>query len=377
MAENKIIEVGKRFYLIKSNEKDFHRNIYFKRFANESGKAVNMIMDPGTKTDLPNLLETAKRLFGGIQNTHLIFLSHQDPDLTSVVPVLMATAPKAKIISSIDTWRLLKMYGGIPEKRFIAIEDFKSDVLNIKATGHKIKFVSARYCHFRGAMMFFDYETNILFTGDFAGGVDTRKGEGVYATEESWDGISLFHQIYMPTNVAIKETIDRITLLSPLPEIIAPQHGDVIKGDLVTEFLSRLYDLEVGIDLIHRKDPAKELAILAINAYLDQIKETYKAFYIKLINSLKKSSNFTSTFIFTEDSITDLKLTTTDALKIIWDKIDLLAQPQNVSELRTYFVSALEQYDVSHPFVASSDEEEAEIMENPEAVEEDDGELFD
>jgi len=376
MGDLKINELGKGYYLIKSAEKDFHRNIYFKRFTNESGKAVNMIMDPGTKTDLPNLLATSKRLFGGIQNTHLIFLSHQDPDLTSVVPVLMATAPKAKIIASIDTWRLLKMYGGIPEKRFIAIEDFKSDVLNIKATGHKIKFVSARYCHFRGAMMFFDYETNILFTGDFSGGVDTRKGDGFYATEESWDGISLFHQIYMPTNVAIKETIDRITLLSPMPEIIAPQHGDVIKGALVTDFLSRLYDLEVGIDLIHRKDPAKELAILAINAYLDQVKEIYKAFYIKLLTSLKKSSNFTSTFIFTGDSITDLKLTTSDALRIIWDKIDVLAEEKNINDLRAYFVSALEQYDVSHPFVASSSEEEAEIMENPEDFD-DDGELFD
>ncbi len=357
--ELKIYEIGKGFYLVRSDEKDFHRNIYFKRFSNDKGKAINMVMDPGTKKDLPNLILATKKLFGGIQNTHLIFLSHQDPDLTSVVPALLATAPKAKIFASIDTWRLLKMYGGIPEDRFMAIEDFKGDILNIKATGHKIRFVNATYCHFRGAMMFYDLETKILFTGDFFAGVDTRKdGEGVYATEESWDGISLFHEIYMPSTRALQETINRITLLEPFPDIIAPQHGDVIKGGLLLDFISRLYNLEVGIELLEKDTPEKDLTILAINEFLDKMKSVDPSFHKKLIEKLKVAKDFTPPFVFSGDVITDLKLSTTEAIKAIWNMADFLYSGENIEEIRTYFLSALDQYNVDHPFIVEESEKE-------------------
>lgn len=363
MAELRIYEIGKNFYVIKSDEKDFHRNIYFRKFVGENGKMINMIMDPGTKKDLPNIMLVAKKLFGGIQNLHLIFLSHQDPDLTSVVPALMATAPRAKIIASIDTWRLLKMYGGIPEKRFLAVEGFKGDILNIKSTGHQIRFVNATYCHFRGAMMFYDMETKILFSGDFMGGVDSRVGEDVYATEESWDGIALFHEIYMPSSKAVKETINRITLLDPFPEIIAPQHGDVIKGGLLLDFLSRAYNLEVGVELLAKDTPEKDLTIMAINEFLNKIKEIYASFHDRLVERLRKVEDFTPSFIFKGDEVSDLKLSTNDALKTIWKMIEALSEGEDINELRTYFISSLDQFNVEPPFEVETSEDSGEMIE--------------
>ncbi len=363
MGELRIYEIGTNFWVIKSEEKDFHRNIYFKRFEGANGKAVNMIMDPGTKKDLPNIMLVSKKLFGGIQNLHLIFLSHQDPDLTSIVPALMATAPKTKVIASIDTWRLLKMYGGIPEKRFLAVEGFKGDILNIKSTGHQIRFVNATYCHFRGAMMFYDLESKILFTGDFMGGVDSRDGEGVYATEDSWDGIALFHEIYMPSSKAVKETINRITLLEPFPEVIAPQHGDVIKGGLLLDFLSRLYNLEVGIELLAKDTPEKDLTIMAINDFLDKMKEHFSSFHDRLVERLRKVEDFTPSFIFKGDSISDLKLSTTDAIKTIWKMIDALTEDENVNEIRTFFISSLDQFNVEPPFEVETSENVETLLE--------------
>ncbi len=340
-------KIGKDFYLLKSSEPDFHRNIYFRVFRGDS-RNVNMIMDPGTKQDLNDIITVAKELFGGINNLDLIFISHQDPDLTSVLPSLLAIAPKAKIIASIDTWRLVKMYGDLNENRFIAIENFKSDVLTIKSSGHRIRFVPATYCHFRGAMMLYDYENKILFTGDFMGGVDTRKGEGIYANEASWEGIKMFHEIYMPVSLAIKETIDRISTLNPFPEIIAPQHGDVLKDDYVVEFLTRLYDLEVGFDLMRKIEPEKELTIVALNSFYEQIKKTHPDFAEALFKSMSSAGNFTSPFIVKGESLVDLKLPSLDAIHAIWSKIALLADPASENDIKTMFIATLEQYNVPH-----------------------------
>lgn len=123
-----------------------------------------MLMDPGTKLDIASLLDVLKELIGGIQNIDIVFLSHQDPDVTSNCNTVLTAAPRSSVIASIDTWRLISMYG-ISEKRFISTEKPGFGTLNLKRTGHKIQFVPARFCHFRGAMMFYGHESNILFPG--------------------------------------------------------------------------------------------------------------------------------------------------------------------------------------------------------------------
>ena len=110
-----ISEIGKEFFLVRTTEKDLHRNIYFKRFKN-SNNTVNMIFDPGTKLDGDLVMESSKKLFGGMQNIDIIFLSHQDPDVSSLTPFIMAGAEKSVLITSIDTFRLVHMYG-IPRRR--------------------------------------------------------------------------------------------------------------------------------------------------------------------------------------------------------------------------------------------------------------------
>ena len=97
-------------------------------------------MDPGTRLDMPKLVKALQELIGGIQNLDLIFVSHQDPDLTSNLPALLASAPRAIILASIDTWRLIRMYG-IEERRFKAVEEFRSQVLKIKKTVHTIQIL--------------------------------------------------------------------------------------------------------------------------------------------------------------------------------------------------------------------------------------------
>jgi len=341
MKKEMIHEIGKDFFLFRSDEKDFHRNIYLKRFVGADGSSINMICDPGTRLDISLVVDALKELVGGIENIHLVFLSHQDPDLTSNINVFLTGSPKAKIVCSIDTWRLVRMYG-IQENRYYAVENFRSKILRIGRTGHRIQFVPAQFCHFRGAMMFYDFETKILFSGDLLGGIDTRKGGGVYATEESWGGISIFHQLYMPSTDALREAVQRISLLNPIPDVIAPQHGDVISGDLVVEFLTRLMDLDVGYDVIKKEESQKDGFLLAVNAFLDFVGGKYPAMHTALLGELKKTGTFTTIFVIAGASIIDLKVRAAEAVISLWDTIRRVSEPGNLSELKTMLLQNLD-----------------------------------
>jgi len=341
-----IQEIGKNFYLLRSDEEDFHRNIYVKIFKKEN-KAINLIMDPGSRVDIDPLTKSLEELIGGVDKIDLIFLSHQDPDVSSATPFLLSIAPGAVVITSQDTMRLIKMYG-IPAKRLKAVEDFRSETVHIKHTGHRIKFVPAYFCHFRGAMMLYDFESRVLFTGDFMGGLNTVKGRPIYATEEAWEGISLFHSIYMPSNLAIKHTIDRISLLNPFPEVIAPQHGYVVKSDLIVEFLTRLSTLNVGMDLLTHKEPTEEQFLLALNEFVGRIRKEYSNLYSAMYEKLFTPGNFSSPFIAKGGEIVKLKIIPSDALKFILDVLKDETDSALFKKLLTILLGYLEKYNISH-----------------------------
>jgi flavorubredoxin len=307
-------EIGREFFLIRSPEKELNRNIYLKRFISSDRKErVNMIFDPGTPLDYESLFKILKDLIGGVQNVNLIFLSHQDPDISSNLKAFLAANPNLLILASIDTFRLVSMYG-ISQKNFKGVETFKKDIVKITRTGHMIQFVPAYFCHFRGAMMLYDFESRVLFSGDFLSGTLTKKTKGIYATEESFEGIKIFHQIYMPSKKALLLTIDRIGLLNPLPEIIAPQHGDIIKGDFVYDFLTKLTKLDVGLDLLSWTETEKDKLLDAINQFLNSLKEIDVNVHEQLLNKLKRVGEFTQIFTFSGDIVEDIKLTPQDGI---------------------------------------------------------------
>lgn len=358
MSPTPVTEIGKDFFLYRSDEEEFHRNILIKSFENDASDRINMICDPGTKLDLARLIPLLKETIGGIERIGIIFLSHQDPDLTANTSMVMSSAPRSMLITSVDTWRLVKMYG-LPEKRVRTVESFNSQTIHLKKTGHRIRFVPATFCHFRGAMMVYDPESRVLFSGDFLGGINTRKGDGVYADEASWAGIELFHQLYMPSRRAVEQTVDRISLLNPFPEVIAPQHGDIIKGDLVVEFLSRLRSLNVGMDLLSENDPDREVAILAVNNFLSYIRDEHPDISKQMEKEFQKDNKFTSPFLWSSGAVVDIKVSAIAAITQIWQFIDVLTRESDmVTHLKGVFRDVLNQFDIRTPFGNDDDQDD-------------------
>ncbi len=258
------IEIAPDTYWVGQREPNnvFFANPYLRLFKGQdpkSGKPVqlSMLIDPGSSSDFSTVRSKVESLIGNLDRLSAIFINHQDPDVCSVTPMLTGRlAPKAMMITSEDTWRLI-VHMHLPRERFIATEKYTHNGLKL-ATGHKVYPVPSPYCHFAGAVMLYDPEKRVLITGDLFGGLTDANAKGTWADETDWVGMRAFHQLYMPANHAIASAIETIRRLDPPVEIIAPQHGRVIKGPLVKEYMDRLSRLQVGVDILddRKADPS-------------------------------------------------------------------------------------------------------------------------
>jgi len=225
----------------------FYANPYLRAFKG-NGKAFNLIIDPGSSSDFSIVQSKVSRVIGKVDELDAIFINHQDPDVgSSVGPMVGRYTPNAFVLCTEDTWRLIQYYN-IKRDRFIALEKYPKG-FSIP-TGHTLRPVPSPFCHFVGAMMLYDASTRVLFTGDLFGGLTDRDAQGLDADESDWVGMRAFHQIYMPTNKAVLHAIANIRALDPAPEVIAPQHGRVIRGEWIEEFMRRLEELPVGLDIL-------------------------------------------------------------------------------------------------------------------------------
>ncbi|OJH37407.1 hypothetical protein [Cystobacter ferrugineus] len=250
----------------------FYANPYLRRFRGTDARTqkpaeFNLLIDPGSSSDFSIIHTKVASLIGGMDRLSALFINHQDPDVGSSASIISARySPRASILCSEDTWRLI-VHQNLPRNRFIPTEKFAQG-LSVP-TGHKLLPVPSPFCHFRGAVMLYDPQTRVLFTGDLFGGLTDSKAQGLWADESDWSGIRAFHQIYMPVNTALVRAVAAIRKLTPAVEIIAPQHGRIIRGPLVQQFLERMERLQVGLDIIDEAQDRTHLQ--AWNTVVDRV----------------------------------------------------------------------------------------------------------
>ncbi|WP_164002099.1 hypothetical protein [Pyxidicoccus caerfyrddinensis] len=250
----------------------FFANPYLRRFKGADTKTqrqteFNLLIDPGSSSDFSTIHTKVTSLIGGMDRLSAMFINHQDPDVGSSASLISARyAPRAGILCTEDTWRLI-VHQNLPRHRFIPTEKFAQG-LSVP-TGHKLLPVPSPFCHFRGAVMLYDLQTRVLFTGDLFGGLTDSNAKGLWADESDWSGIRAFHQIYMPVNAALVRAVAAIRKLTPAVEMIAPQHGRIIRGPLVQQFLERMERLQVGLDIMDEAQDRTHLQ--AWNAVVERV----------------------------------------------------------------------------------------------------------
>lgn len=234
--------------------------------------AVNILIDPGSPGDFKVSASKVVRVIGDLKRLSMITLNHQDPDVILSAPTILGRfAPNAVALMTENTWRLVA-HTGIAKERVKLVEQFQGRI-RLKDADRELRLVPTPYCHFTGAFAIYDVSSRILFSGDLFGGVTLSKEmSSLYAVEDNWRGIRMFHELYFPCNSALRYAVEQIRNLDPPVEIIAPQHGSIIKGELVKEFMDRMERLQVGADLLSDRmdESTRDAWIAAANEILKQ-----------------------------------------------------------------------------------------------------------
>lgn len=338
------------FWVGKREGELLERNIYLRVFRG-GGKQINMLIDPGPPSDLQVLTEKTSKIIRSIKNVNLIFINHQDPDVAYNASSIQKLNPNSIILSSEDSIRLIHFYG-LDLSKLRAIESFKNLEIAL-ITGHKLKFVPSPYCHFRGAVMLYDPETRILFSGDLFGGLSYN--QSLFAKDGYLEGIKIFHQIYMPTKEGLKYAIENIKNLEPPPLFIAPQHGSIISFEKVKEAIEFLENLDVGLDL-YLKRQEKENYLGAINELLKEVKNWISKNDLKEILMGFKDSTFTSMFGFAGDEITEIKVDYDTALDFLAKNVRILLPPEKIDLFDLELVKILTKWGLPVPKLTDTKE---------------------
>ena len=226
----------------------FHANPYLRVFKSGALEPYNLLVDPGSSSDFAVVSSKVGSVAGRLGALSGMFINHQDPDVgSSAAQISGRYAPRASIFCSEATWRLI-VHFNLPRDRFVDTDAARRgfDV----PTGHRLIPVPTPYCHFRGAVMLYDPETRVLFSGDLLGGITDPGPHDLWAEPGDWGGVRAFHQAYMPAGRAVAAAVRAIRKLDPPVEIIAPQHGRLLRGPLMHRFLDQLEKLPVGLDIM-------------------------------------------------------------------------------------------------------------------------------
>ncbi len=226
-------------------------NTYLRSFDAGTSKALHWCVDPGSQIDYPTIQINITSLIGSLRELRLFSINHQDPDVCGNLGYLTNENERLTGLVTEDAWRLVRHLNTYPKHLYYTN---LANGSRIKLTsGQTIQFVPTPFCHFRGAVAFYDPESRALFTGDLFAGLNELGRVQLLGDEQDWPGISMFHQIYMPSREAIQYAIRQVRALDPPVEVIAPQHGFVLTGDFMHTVLERLEQLPVGMECVSKE----------------------------------------------------------------------------------------------------------------------------
>ena len=240
---------------------DFQCHVYLIEQGDQS-----VLIDPGSALTADEVIRKINAVVG-LANVRWLVCSHCDPDIIGALPAMEAAGlhPEATIVTH---WRdeALMRHGG-SKLPYWRVEEH--DWL-LPLVDRTLRFVFTPYAHFAGAFNTFDETSRTLFSSDLFGGFGAE-GELFATSLDYFDGVRAFHEHYMPSHEILVHAIDQLRTL-PIDRI-APQHGKVVVGALVTPLMDMLAGLECGIYLLAREDPGLRF-LLATNQIMHDVIDT-------------------------------------------------------------------------------------------------------
>jgi flavorubredoxin len=223
-----------------------------------------MILDPGGHKLFKPLFSDIAAIIG-VQNLEYIFLSHQDPDIVAGINGWLMTTNATAIISK--WWlRFIPHYGldKYVEPRLKGLED-EGGILRLGNAD--IFIIPGHFMHSPGHFQVYDPVSKILFSDDmfFSFGMPymfVNPGDNIEEHIEKYMApfIRRFmggKQVFKPYAQMLRDLDEAFGI-----EMIAPQHGAIIKGhDNVMKLIEWIENFEAGPDIMADvyKIPTKHL----------------------------------------------------------------------------------------------------------------------
>jgi diguanylate cyclase (GGDEF)-like protein len=238
------VEIADRIWWVGHHIPDdhFQCHVYLLEHGDQS-----VLFDPGGNLTWPHVRRKIEEVipFDAIR---WFVCHHQDPDITAALPTIdeLVTRDDAAVVTHWRAAALVKHYGLRLPFWLVDEHDWLLDL-----GGRLLRFVFTPYLHFPGAFTTFDETSGTLFSSDLFGGF-TENWE-FYARDESYfEAMRPFHEHYMPSREILTHGMDTLAKL-PI-QLVAPQHGQLIRESLVRPIIDRLRGLDCGLYLMVDQD---------------------------------------------------------------------------------------------------------------------------
>ncbi|EPY02646.1 MBL fold metallo-hydrolase [Magnetospirillum fulvum] len=203
-----------------------------------------ILLDPGGIEVFPSMLAALTREIP-VEHVKALFISHQDPDIGSSLPLWRRVCQPDIDIYISWLWESFASHFD-RDAVFTTIPDEGLEVA--LSPSLRLRFLPAHYLHSSGNFNVYDPQARILFSGDIGAALipRDRPADSLFVTDfnRHIGYMEGFHRRWMPSPPARDAWIAQVSKLDI--DILAPQHGLIFKGDDVKRFLDWFATLEIG-----------------------------------------------------------------------------------------------------------------------------------
>ena len=201
-----------------------------------------VLLDPGGIELFPAMVAAVTQEVDVGKLRHL-FLSHQDPDVASALPLWRQVCRGVTVHISWLWTGFVSHFDS--EAEFSAIPDHGAELELSRSV--KLQFLPAHYMHSPGNFCVYDPKAKVLFSGDVGAALVPKEAvSGIFV--EDFDRhiqyMEAFHKRWMGSAPARDRWVQMVRRLEV--DILAPQHGLFFKGADVGKFLDWLEALPIA-----------------------------------------------------------------------------------------------------------------------------------
>ncbi len=273
-------------YVIENDP--FQCHVYLIKNGDES-----ILIDPGSMITFPVVHEKITSVVP-LKDIKYIIMHHQDPDITGCYSTLEKLFPQGEryIVTHWRSETLLKHNQWKTPFYLVDKNDWK-----LKAGERELEFVFTPYAHFPGAFCTYDKKSGVLFSSDLLSALTPEFQLFAKSADRYFEYAKLFHEHYIPCKTVLENALNHIEKKNP--EMIAPQHGSIIKKEIINPLIRKLKNLECGLYMLDDEEDDLKILITA--------EEVCKHFINDVISNAKFDFVLKNLFFYTKQVLKSLQ----------------------------------------------------------------------